>query len=199
MFSYITGVVEHIDESSLILECNGIGYKLLVPGSTIGHVAHKGQAKIYTVFSAGENGVFLYGFASEEERGLFELLTSVTGVGPKAALSLLTALTPSQLALAIVTEDDKALSRANGIGKKTAQRISLELKDKIRGYDSAADMAVNPQQIIGAAGGGPKQDAIEALVSLGYGRSEAVRAVLEVALPEMEADKIIKAALKKLL
>ena len=201
LYSYITGTIEHIGESSLIVECGGIGYNLHVSSATASSVTHKALEKIFTVFSVNDNGVFLYGFSSEEERSAFELLISVSGVGPKAALSLLSSLTPSQIMLAIVTEDTDALSRAPGIGKKTAQRISMELRDKVEGYDSVAGMAVQSQQIISSrssASSGAKQDAVEALVALGYGRSESVKAVLEIAVPEMDSEQIIKAALRKL-
>ena len=201
MFSYITGTIEHIGESSLIIECGGIGYLLHVSSATAAKVAHKAFEKIHTIYSVREDGVFLYGFSTEEERDIFELLTSVSGVGPKAALSLLSALTPSRIILAIVTDDADALSRAQGIGKKTAQRISMELRDKVKGYDAVADIAGQTQEAIpsrGLASSGAKQDAVEALIALGYGRSESVKAVLEIAVAEMDAEQIIKAALRKL-
>ena len=197
MFAYLTGTVENIGESSLVLDVGGTGYELLTSSSTLSRLSgNQSQVKIYTHLQTRDDGLFLFGFFDKEEKEMFLLLINVTGVGPKAAINLLSALSPQQITLAIVTGDVAALSKAQGIGKKTAERLVMELKDKVKGSDGGS--ALNPQISVSLVTDGAKQDSVDALVSLGYGRSEAVKAVLEVALADMNVETIIKAALRKL-
>lgn len=201
MISYIKGEIVYNDSDSLIVENNGIGYKVIVPAFSAQKLcAQKGQVTVYTYMSVREDGITLFGFSSVEERSLYEKLISVSGIGPKAAVSILGVLTPSQLITAIVSADSAAIARAPGIGKKTAQRVILDLKDKI-GNDDIADIfdgnggtAVSET----AAAGDDRSEAVEALVALGYSRSEAVKAVSRVYNEGMDVQKILSASLREL-
>ena len=191
MISYIKGTVEEINPSSVVVESNGIGFFLNVTAKTVSGLSLHEPAKILTYVHFCDNGASFFGFVSKDEQNMFERLLTVSGVGPKAALALLSILTPDEISLAVTTDDFLTLSKAPGVGKKTAQRITLELKDKV---DSAI---ITPQQSISIKSGA-KQDAADALLALGYGRGEALKAILEVAIEGMDAEQIIKLALKKL-
>ena len=197
MISYIKGTVEQMTDSSVVIECGGIGYQILVSVATLAKLSGKAHVKVYTYMQVREDGITLYGFLDHEEIQMFHRLITVNGLGPKIAMGMLGAVTPSQIMLAIVTDDVNALSKAPGIGKKTAQRIILDLKDKIKTEDAVAGMAVSPQESLRVSSG-EKQDAIDALIALGYGRSDAVKAVMEVAVEGLSAEQIIKNALRKL-
>jgi len=133
MFAYIKGTLEYKCSDYLIVEANGIGYKIFTSISTIETAGRVGeQVKIYTYLHVREDIINLYGFLTQEELGMFELLISVSGIGPKAAISVLSSISPSKFGLAVITDDIKTLTKAPGIGNKTAQRIILELKDKIK-------------------------------------------------------------------
>ena len=137
MFYYINGKLAHLDPTFAVLDVGGVGYKLTISGSTHSampphlSVSEAPTVKLYTYLAVREDDIELFGFASEEELSSFKMLISVSGVGPKAALSILTQMTPQKLAIAICTDDKKAIAKANGIGPKTAARIILELKDKL--------------------------------------------------------------------
>lgn len=197
LISYIKGTVEHITDSSVVIECGGIGYNISVSTATLSKISGKQQVKIHTYMNVREDGISLYGFMTLEEIDMFNKLITVNGLGPKSALGMLSVITPSQIMLAIVTDDINALSKAPGIGKKTAQRIILDLKDKIKTEDAVAGMAATTQESFKVSSGA-KQDAIDALTALGYGRSEAVKAVMEIAVEGLTAEQIIKNALRKL-
>ena len=154
---------------------------------------------MHTTMQVREDGVTLVGFPGREELETFSILCSVSGVGTKAALSLLSTLSPHELMLAVVADDAAALAKAPGIGKKIAQRLALELKDKFKSAGQSADIAIGlPQSSPSSNNGGAKQDALDALIALNYGRSEALRAVMEVAQDGMDTGEILKLALKKL-
>ncbi len=201
MIAYIKGVLAHVAENAAVVECGGMGYAITMSAATISRLPGTGQqVHIHTSMHVKEDGITLYGFITPEEQRLFLLLTSVSGIGPKAALSLLGAMPPTALMLAIITEDTAALGKAPGIGKKTAARLVLELKDKLKtqdtlevsfGQGSAGAFAAGSQS-------SEKQDAIDALLALGYSRSEGVKAVMAVALEDMTTEQILKEALKKL-
>jgi Holliday junction DNA helicase RuvA len=184
-------------ENAVVVECGGIGYQIAVSAATLGKISGQREIKIYTYMHVQENGISLYGFLSNEEIDMFYKLISVSGLGPKSALGMLSAITPSQIMLAIVTDDIAALSKAPGVGKKTAQRMILELKDKVKTEDAVAGMAATTQESLKLSSGA-KQDAIDALIALGYSRSEGVRAVMEVAVEGLTTEQIIKNALRKL-
>ena len=202
MIAFIKGTIEEVTESAVVIECGGIGYEVLTSASAVSRLSARGgrEAKLFTSMQVREDGVSLIGFPSREELESFTMLCSVSGVGTKAALSILSVLSPSELMLAVVADDVAALSKAPGVGKKIAQRLALELKDKFKTAGRGGDMsaAVPPGVSVGGMDGGAKQDAVDALVSLGYGRSEALRAVMEAAAEDMQTEQILKLALKKL-
>ena len=207
MIHFIHGTLSEVTEGLVVVEAAGVGYGIHVPASVIGALPPIGEdIKIYTYFSLTQNGVDLYGFLSPEDRAMFTMLLTVSGIGPKGALGILSALTPDDLRMAIVTGDSKAISRAPGVGNKTAQRVVLELKDKLDAtevFSSALDHGQGGGAAVdvGAAAGvyGAQKEAVEALVALGYSNVEASRAVKKVELSEgMTVDQILKASLKNL-
>ena len=197
MISYIIGEIAEIAEGAVIVECNGLGYFVNVSAATMTRLAQGDAAKLHTIMQIRENDISLIGFLSKEDAKIFDMLVSVSGVGTKAALAIQSVLDTSQIILAVLTEEAEQLSRAQGVGKKLASRIVLELKDKLKSAEAFANY-VAPQQTIGAIDTDAKQEAIEALLSLGYSRAEALRAVMEAALEGMSSEQIIRASLKKL-
>ena len=200
MISYIKGTLERRAESFIIIETGGIGYQIFVSPATLAKLPPRGEeVKVFTYFSVKEDGVSLYGFARVEEQEMFHKLLTVSGVGPKGALGFLSQLTPQEIILAIISEDVKTLSKAPGVGRKTAQRVILELKDKCR-TEEALSMDEEVQSPMETAlGGDAKFEAIDAMTALGYSRSEAARAVNAVAAEGMSTEDILKAALKKMI
>ena len=201
MIHFIHGILSDVAEGLVVVEAAGVGYGIHVPASVIGALPPIGEdIKIYTYFSLTQNGVDLYGFLSPEDRAMFTMLLTVSGIGPKGSLGILSALTPDDLRMAIVTGDSKAISRAPGVGNKTAQRVVLELKDKLDATEVFSS-ALDHGHGAGAAAGvyGAQKEAVEALVALGYSNVEASRAVKKVELSEgMTVDQILKASLKNL-
>ena len=195
MIAHIKGRVDFISDGYFIIESYGVGYGIYVSASTLSPLNINDEIKIYTHTLVREDGVTLYGFLSKDEIDTFGLLLTVTGVGPKAALGLLNIMRPKEVTIAILAEDYDAFVKVPGIGKKTAQMIVLKLKDKIKAEDADTVLAA---QVSLSDDAGAKKDSIDALTALGYGRSESLRAVLEVALPDMKTEQIIKLALKKL-
>lgn len=196
MFSYVKGVLEDVCGEYIVVDVHGIGYKVFTSVSTIQGLPKKGEnVKVFTYFYVREDCQTLYGFLTQEELGMFELLISVSGVGPKAALSALSAIAPSKFGLAVITEDVKTLTKIPGIGNKTAQRIILELKDKIK----KEQMAVNMGGKLGDYPEGHIAEAISALMVLGYTPAEARAAVSKVAVDDRDVESIIKEALKNLM
>ena len=196
MYAHIEGVVCEKDRDFIVLDANGVGYLLNVSGATLSMAPAVGEKmKLYCVLNVREDAMELYGFYSREEKKMYERLRSVSGVGSKTALQILSALSVRDLSIALVTGDANALTRVPGIGKKTAQRLVLELKDK-----------VDDEQLTGQAyslspkvtAGGPEAEAIAALISLGYSNAEAAKAVSVVAGQTSEPDKMIFLALKGL-
>jgi len=196
MIAYVKGRLEFVDENSVVVDVGGIGYMVNVSLATVNRLpALRSEVQLFTYMQTTENGQFLHGFLTREEVRLFTLLISVSGIGPKVATAMLGTYSPSDIMMAIVAEDAAALSKAPGVGKKTAQRLMLELKDKIKSSEAWEGTDLPGGKMSPASG---KQDAMDALLALGYGRAEAMQAVLEVADDEMTADVIIKLALKKL-
>lgn len=200
MIAYINGTLERRAESYIIIETGGIGYQIFVSPATLAKLPRTGErVKVFTYFSVKEDGVSLYGFANAEEQEMFHKLLTVSGVGPKGALGFLSQLTPQEIILAIISEDVKTLSKAPGVGRKTAQRVILELKDKFKTED-ALSLGEEVQGIVETSvGGDAKFEAIDAMTALGYSRSEAARAVNAVAAEGMSTEDILKAALKKMI
>ena len=195
MFYYIKGTLEETGKDYIIIENNGIGFKVYVSSDTLGRLGSLKQSiKVYTYFHVREDAMTLYGFLTREELDMFELLISVSGVGPKAGLAVLSHLSPSKLGLSIIGGDIKSLTTVPGIGSKTAHRIILELKDKIdKDSLSDADYGFNDMPETSS------KDAVNALVALGYSISEAGSAVAKVSGDMTGTEEIIKAALKILM
>lgn len=200
MIGYIKGSLEYIGEGYVIIETGGIGYNINVTSSTASRLTKTaGDVRLFTVMNVREDAITLYGFAEKEELEMYKMLVTVSGIGPKGAVSMLSSLSPSRISLAVITGDVKTLATGQGIGKKTAERIVLELKDKIKTEDAitAGDQtSVETAEITGASE--EKREAVEALISLGFSRSEAFGAAAKVYEKNMEAAEIIKLALKSL-
>ena len=201
MFYYLNGILEYRDVTTCVIDCGGVGYKLTVSMLTSESLANKLglKAKLYTYLAVREDGVELFGFGSNEERNCFNNLISVSGVGPKAAMSILSTMSPDKFSISVCTEDIKAISKSPGIGSKTAARIILELKDKI-----SKDM-MSPSAKIDASAfsqapvtGGKLTEATQALLVLGYDKNTVLNALRGIDSSKMEVADIIKAALKKL-
>jgi Holliday junction DNA helicase RuvA len=198
MISYIKGKVAQVSDNSAVIDNNGIGYLISMPKTALDKlrqpVSSETVIQVYTYMYLKEDALSLFGFLTPEDKRVFELLIGVTGVGPKAALAILSILSYTQILSAIMNDDTDTLSKASGVGKKTAQRINLELRDKIKSKELEA--AAFGQQELGSAS--QRQDAIDALLALGYTRAETVKTVMEVALVDMTAEQIIRLSLKKL-
>lgn len=193
MISYVKGAVAYIGNDCIVVDNNGIGYNIQVSSSTASAVVMEKEVQIYTYMNVKENELSLFGFLTKEELNMFNLLISVNGVGPKSAVAMLGALSPSQLALAIATEDIKALSVGQGIGKKIAQRIALELKDKV-GADTITTGVELVQKVDVATG--ERAEALSALMALGFTKNEAENAIKAVFVNGMATEEIISKALK---
>ena len=202
MFYYLKGTVAEIGQSSLVLDVNGIGFFLNTSLKTISSVKASEPARLYISESIGESNFDLYGFADLQEKRFFELLISVSGVGPKAAISLLSSLNTDTMIMAIVNDDAKALTAAPGIGKKIAQRIILELRDKLGAEVpsmAAAVSSVGGNTANLASGGNAVSDAIAALSVLGYSTAEITPIIKNGDWTGMEADQIIRLVLKNMI
>lgn len=194
MISHIKGMVESIGNGFIILEAMGIGYQIFVTKTALTRVKRDEEVKLFTYMNVREDSIQLFGFLDKDDLEMFNMLTSVPGVGPKVALSILDSLSPNDITLAVLTDDYERLSKAQGVGKKTAQMLTLRLKDKL-GTIKQSDLSLSQGTIESS---GAKSDATEALVALGYGRGEALKAVLESALTDMSTEQIVRAALRKL-
>lgn len=199
MFAYIKGTLEQKSSDSIIVEAGGIGYRIFTALSTLNSLGQAGSSiKIYTHYYVREDIVALYGFLTTEELGMFDMLLTVSGVGPKAAISMVSTLSPSRFALAVVSQDSKALSKAPGIGAKMAQRIILELKDKISKEQLTASSSPVSQASGDVANGSAVSEAVSALMVLGYSALEASSSVSGVYQEGMSVEGIIMKALKSL-
>ena len=199
MFYYVEGLVSHVEQGLAVIDCGGVGYACHTSQNTLSNIQMGEKARLYTCLHVREDIFELYGFADQEELNCYKMLTSVSGVGPKAALAILSVAPPSQLALAIITEDEKLLTQAQGIGKKIAQRIVLELRDKmskgqLETRASAGNNIVMPEK--GSIN--HIQEAVAALMVLGYSQAEAFKAMEGLNSEGMDAESIIRYCLKKL-
>ena len=197
MFYHLEGIVSEIAPNLVVLDCGGVGFALNATINTISYLKTGEKAKLYIAESIGESNFDLYGFYSKSEKRCYEMLVSVSGIGPKAALSILSYNTPDGLALSILNNDVKALTVAPGIGKKIAQRVILELKDKI---SKEMDNPVFDLPVVNLPAGDDKQvsDAIAALTVLGYGSTEVAQVLKRLDTSGMSAEEIIKAVLKQM-
>lgn len=197
MIYSLNGKIIHTDADTCVIECAGVGYACKTTLQTLGQITGLSETTLYTHMVVREDSIDLYGFYTKEELSCFQLLISVSGVGAKFALSILSGLTPSQVALAIASGDTKAFSRAKGIGNKIAQRIVMELKDKIAKDSAFADTGVDYSEIASAGSESAVSEAIEALVVLGYSQSEAASCAAKCD-KSLGVDEIIKQCLKRL-
>ena len=205
MIAYVNGILESIEEGLAIVDVGGIGMNVYISGSTMDRMPGIGEAvKLYTYTSVKEDSFTLYGFLSRDELSLFKMLISVNGIGPKGGLSILSVMTPDDLRFAIIAGDAGTISKAPGVGKKTAERITLELRDKIKATEDdmlRGSSAVTIDDLTGDASSA-RDEAVAALVALGYNSSDAMKAVRKV-LAENEAaaddtEMLLKLALKEM-
>lgn len=197
MISYVKGMLEDISDSGIVVEAGGIGYFISMPPSISVKYKQHTEVKIHTYMNVKEDGISLFGFESQKQLELFKKLTSVSGVGGKTAMALLGVCSVNEITSAIVSNDITMLCRAPGLGKKSAQRIILELKDKISTDDITSiiggDITSDSIDLSDA-----KSEALEALLVLGYGRSEAVKALSDIYSAEDDTSTLIKKALKRI-
>ena len=200
MIAFVRGTAVDMTENSVIVEAGGIGYEIYMTGTDLSQIHMGEEVKIHTYFNVREDAMQLYGFRSKDDLQMFKLLLGVNGVGPKAAVGVLAGITADELRFAILSDDVKTLSKAPGIGKKTAQKLILELKDKMK-LEDAFELKLAHEQEKAVAGLGEisdgRQEAVEALVALGYSSTDALRAlrkVTDVAPDDVEG--LLRAALK---
>ncbi|MBO5087036.1 MAG: Holliday junction branch migration protein RuvA [Lachnospiraceae bacterium] len=203
MIGYIKGTIEGITQDSVLVENQGIGYRIYTSSMVLGQIgAMHQETMLFTYMNVREDGIFLYGFPTTEELDTFKLLLSISGIGPKAALAILSVLSVKDLSLAIMAGDVKAITKANGVGKRGAERVIMELKDKLTIEDvfgdenDYSDVDVN----VGVSGNSNSmEDTVLALVSLGYSEFEAIKAIKQIpGAEQMESEELLKAALKKM-
>lgn len=194
MFYSLTGEIVYRDSSSVAISCGGVAFKCAVTLTTLNELSDKkGEVTLYTHLSVRDDALELFGFYDESELDCFKMLVSISGVGPKAALAILSQLTPDRLALAVSSGDVKAITKAQGVGQKIAQRVVLELKDKMKtGSVSGTGETVSQGQVLLESN---TSEAVEALVMLGYSQSEASAAIAKLD-QSMSVEKLITQALK---
>lgn len=197
MFYYVNGTVAEIEAGLAVIDCSGVGYSCATTNYTLSQLKKGERAKLYTYLNVREDAMEMFGFASQSELRSFKMLIGVSGVGPKAALSILSSTTPQQLSMAVVMGDEKALTAAPGIGKKIAQRIILELKDKLikeqGGFEAGSGAAVAMPAQNNKAG-----EAAAALAVLGYGSQEIAAALKGIDMDALPLEEIIRQSLKKM-
>lgn len=206
MISYIKGALVKVWEDGIVLEANNIGYDIKMPLSSLEDLPRIGDTiKIYTYMHVREDAIGLFGFLTEDDLNMFKLLITVNGIGPKGALGILSAITPDNLRFAILSEDAKTITTAPGIGNKTASKLIIELKDKIKLEDAFEQKLMNQmngQEIVAGSGSAiadVRNEAIQALVVLGYSKTDAAKVVRKIDITEdMSSEDILKKSLKYL-
>ena len=194
MIALINGTVEYIDENSAVLDTGGVGYRVYMSPANLARINAGQSVKIHTFLRVAEGIMDLYGFLTREELSMFKMIISVSGAGPKAGLAVLSVMTPAQVALAVVTDDYKSITKAQGVGPKLAQKIVLELKDKLKNNDLLSGGAAVDGSAFAPVTSGGMSDAVEALMVLGYSQSEAMRAVASAG-EGLSTEEAIKKAL----
>ncbi len=197
MFYYVNGIVAEIDANLAVIDCNGVGYACATTNYTLSQLKKGEKAKLYTYLNVREDAVDLFGFASQSELNSFKMLLGVSGVGPKAALSILSSTTPGNLAMSVVMGDEKALTAAPGIGKKIAQRIILELKDKLAKEQASGSFAVGGSVPV-IVQNSKANEASAALAVLGYTAQDIALALNGIDMEALPLEEIIRQALKKM-
>lgn len=201
MYAYIKGILAEITEDAIIVENQGIGYEIVVPGQVFDYLPSVGEeVKIYTYHYVREDAILLYGFLTKEDVRIFKMLIGVSGIGPKGALSILSVLSTDDLRFAILGDDAKAIAKAPGVGAKTAQRVIIELKDKLSLEDAFEQKLANQAQKAELNPAvGVKNEAILALTSLGYSQSEALKVLQGIEIsPDDQVEDVLKMALKQM-
>lgn len=201
MYSYIKGILTDVEENLVVLEAGGIGYNIYTTAQTFDYLPSVGEElKLYTYLNVREDAMLLYGFLTKDDLRVFKLLLGVSGIGPKGALAILGVMSTDDLRFAVLADDAKAIAKAPGIGAKTAQRLILELKDKLSLEEAFEQKLANevtkkaPNQLTGI-----KNDAVQALVALGYSSSDALKTVNTVEITEdSDVEDVLKAALKNM-
>ena len=198
MFNYISGTVEELAPNLAVVDCGGLGFQINTSTYTVSRLHVGEKVKLYTYVYIREDAFEIFGFSAKSEKRLFELLIGVSGVGPKAAVSILSVAAPEDLMLSILTGDEKAITAAQGVGKKIAQRVILELKDKLAKETDSVSFDGVPAPAAVQQGGGRRGDAAAALAVLGYGGAEINAALKKVDTSDMTTEEIIKTVLKQM-
>ena len=201
MYSYIKGELAEIAEDLIVVEANNIGYNIHEPGQVLSYLPERGsEVKIYTYLYIREDAMMLYGFLTRDDLNVFKLLLGVSGIGPKGALAVLSVMTTDDLRFAVLGDDEKTIAKAPGIGAKTAKRLILELKDKLKledAFESALERGEQQTAIPGT--NAVKNEAVQALTALGYSSSEAIKALQNVEITDgMDVESVLKSALKQM-
>ena len=196
MYSYIRGELAEIEIDHIVVDVNGIGYNIYIPSSSFAYLPPIEQpCKIHTYLYVREDAMMLYGFLTKDDLSMFKLLITVSGIGPKVAIGVLSVLSADDLRFAILAQDAKAIAKAPGIGAKTAQRVILELKDKVN-FEDAFEKKLEKTQSI-SVDSQVKNDAVLALTALGYSQSESLKAVSKVKMTDsMSVEDVLRSALK---
>lgn len=201
MIAFVNGMIENIAEDNVIIDVGGIGYNVRISADTAARLPGVGeQVRLYTYTCVREDAFLLYGFLSRNDLEIFKKCITVNGIGPKGALAILSVMDADSLRFAILSGDTKAISKAPGIGARTAERLILELKDKLKIDDAMIDREI-AATVNGniMADSDQKKEAVEALVSLGYGRTESIKAVNSIeGIETLDSGAVLKAALKKM-
>lgn len=200
MYAYIKGTLEEIQQGKIVIDNNGIGYNILVPANVTSSLPKTGeQVKIYTYLHVKEDVYALFGFLTKDDLEIFRLLLGVNGVGPKGALAVLSAMTTDELRFAVLAGDSKAIAKSPGIGVKMAQRMILELKDKLKLTDVLGREEDTGAPLPAAVDEKARDEAVQALMALGYSSSEALSVVSKVEVTaDTDVEAILKAALKQM-
>ena len=199
MIAFVKGILSEIGEGKVVVDCGSLGYEINVPSSVTGAVRIGSEVKLYTFLNVREDEMSLFGFLDQDSLSMFRLLITISGIGPKGALAVLSVMSVSDLRFAVLAGDAKSISRAPGIGQKTAQRIVMELKDKVSIGESFESIGnAGPAAALSEEESSAKSDAIIALTELGFSSSDAYRAVSKVETAGRSANQILKDALKAL-
>lgn len=200
MIAYVKGEIAEITEDNVVIDVGGIGYNVKISAREAQNLPGIGQEiRLHTYTLVREDAFLLYGFLTRDDLDIFKKCITVNGIGPKGALAILSVMDADALRYAILSGDAKAIAKAPGIGARTAERLILDLKDKVSFDDSMIDREISLQQTAGSQTEGAAREAVEALVALGYGQAESLKAVSQIAGAEtMDSGELLKAALKKL-
>lgn len=202
MVSYVRGELVAIEEDKVIIDVNGVGFGIFIPAQAMNYLPSIGEeVRLHTYMNVREDAIQLFGFLTKDDLNVFKLVIGVSGIGPKGGLSILSQLSPDDLRFAVMASDSKAIAKAPGIGKKTAEKLIIELKDKLSIEDVLnRDMDPGTVHNVSDTSNEIQAEAVQALVALGYGNTESMKAVKKVALDEnTTAEQILKQALKNMM